>query len=410
MTNDLTTISGSLQQAIDDLETNLALMGVDATFDSATGLMGLVDEILNIEASIGGLELVTSISCECDEYVGVNEQFSIVGVLQADKDDTSQVNVDLEGYLKGATVKIYNGNTLLGTTITGNKGQYSFNYTHNISGALSIKAVFEGTDDYNSCNSGYVSVNIGDVSLNANKNILNYSANDILVLSAEYTGSNEVDISFYNNNELLGTERTVNGIATYSYESEGIGDMEVYAKIQDMSSNTIHIEDLLYYNDGSSTTGLEIGIGVSCISDGEWINISTPTSGEKFVFPPRPINCFTGSENWEISFQFNPNNFESQAFGLQMEYCDSGTYAGNSAYTSWSGAFNNCMGYGSKTVDGMSANSIVTFRRLNGNWILLVDGVQQLTRSMSWNDKWVPGFYTNNGRMQHLKNIKIKKL
>ena len=182
MTNDLTTISGSLQQAIDDLETNLALMGVDATYDSTTGLMGLVDEILNIEASIGGLELVTSISCECDEYVGVNEQFSIVGVLQADKDDTSQVNVDLEGYLKGATVKIYNGNTLLGTTITGNKGQYSFNYTHNIGGVLSLKAVFEGTDDYNSCNSGYVSVNIGDVVLSANKNILNYSADDILVL------------------------------------------------------------------------------------------------------------------------------------------------------------------------------------------------------------------------------------
>lgn len=50
MVNDLTTLDGSLQELIDTLESNLQTMGVsDAEFDSTTGIMGLVDEILDIQ-------------------------------------------------------------------------------------------------------------------------------------------------------------------------------------------------------------------------------------------------------------------------------------------------------------------------------------------------------------------------
>lgn len=54
MVNDLTTITGSLQELIDTLEANLQEMGVeDAVFDSSTGLIGLANQILNIEQGTG---------------------------------------------------------------------------------------------------------------------------------------------------------------------------------------------------------------------------------------------------------------------------------------------------------------------------------------------------------------------
>ena len=55
MTNDLTTLNGSLQEVIDRLESNLADKGVTATFDSTKGILGLVDEIQNIETGGTGV-------------------------------------------------------------------------------------------------------------------------------------------------------------------------------------------------------------------------------------------------------------------------------------------------------------------------------------------------------------------
>lgn len=53
MTNDSTTITGSLQELIDTMENNLQEKGVDAIFDSSTGLIGLADKILDIEGGGG---------------------------------------------------------------------------------------------------------------------------------------------------------------------------------------------------------------------------------------------------------------------------------------------------------------------------------------------------------------------
>lgn len=55
MSNDLTTLNGSLQEIIDRLESNLQAKGVDVTYDSTTGILGLVDEIQNISQSGGGV-------------------------------------------------------------------------------------------------------------------------------------------------------------------------------------------------------------------------------------------------------------------------------------------------------------------------------------------------------------------
>ena len=186
MTNPV--ISG-LYDLIDELETNLALMGVeDAEFDSTTGLLGLIEKIKDIPASVGGIDVVTSISCDIENTTVIrNNQCTITGVLRADKDDTSQVNVDLEGYLKGATVKIYNGNILLGSAITNGDGEYSFNFTPTNLGLLSIKAVFEGTEYYESSESSILTITVESsksFTVSSDKNILSKYDNESATVTA----------------------------------------------------------------------------------------------------------------------------------------------------------------------------------------------------------------------------------
>ena len=143
-----------------------------------------------IPASVGGIDVVTAISCNVSNTnITVNEQITISGVLEADKDDTSSDNVDLEGYLKGATVKIYNGQTLIGTTTTDSNGAYSYNYTPTSEGTLSILALFEGTDDYEQCSSSSTTVTVTTLktlTLISDKDILSYADNDSATLTATY--------------------------------------------------------------------------------------------------------------------------------------------------------------------------------------------------------------------------------
>ena len=69
MVNDLTTLNGSLQELIDKILENLETEGVITSFDPSTGLLGLADEILNIEGG-GGNCIV--------EYPNLGTEFNYV--------------------------------------------------------------------------------------------------------------------------------------------------------------------------------------------------------------------------------------------------------------------------------------------------------------------------------------------
>ena len=60
MTNDLTTLDGSLDEMKDQLITELGSKGVTATFDSTTGLLGLVSKIGDIQTGGGGVTNVAT--------------------------------------------------------------------------------------------------------------------------------------------------------------------------------------------------------------------------------------------------------------------------------------------------------------------------------------------------------------
>lgn len=92
-----------------------------------------------------------------------------------------------------------------------------------------------------------------------NKNILSYSDNDTSTLTATYTHTDTSDytVEWYNGSTLLGSSSFVGDTASYVYESTGIGDVEVTAKVVDTNesvivTDSIVLEDCYYYDDMST--------------------------------------------------------------------------------------------------------------------------------------------------------------
>lgn len=279
------TLQSDLEALIGKLEDNLVTMGVtDAEFDPTTGLMGLADEILNISPTITGLQLDTAITCVCPATASVGTAFNITGVLTATYDDTSQTDVDLSGVLQGATVEIYNGNTLLGTCTTGSDGSYTYSYTPSSTGTLSIKAVYDSANDYyedTASNSSSVSVlvDVSSVSVTAtvyDKNdqaisspassaTLSYVDEEYAVLTATVIDHNNnpvvgetVSFDVVENGsvvENIGSATTdSSGVCSVQYLSKGTGDLNIQCSCNNITSSSVSIEDCYKYYDGEITS------------------------------------------------------------------------------------------------------------------------------------------------------------
>ena len=107
MVNDTTTVAGALQECIDHLEDNLAAKGVTASYAPSTGMIGLIDEILNIQT--GGS--CYHIEFSEDSYVAVGGSATLEVMLQSNY-----------APLSGATVTVTGSDSSLYTGITNSNG------------------------------------------------------------------------------------------------------------------------------------------------------------------------------------------------------------------------------------------------------------------------------------------------
>ena len=108
MTNDTTTVAGALQECIDHLEDNLAAKGVTASYAPSTGMIGLIDEILNIQT--GGS--CYHIEFSEDSYVAVGGSATLEVYLQSNYQP-----------LSGATVTVTGSDSSLYTGLTNSTGK-----------------------------------------------------------------------------------------------------------------------------------------------------------------------------------------------------------------------------------------------------------------------------------------------
>ena len=244
------------------LADNLKSMGVSSV-NETDGLTTLINAVLNIEPSIGGLDLDTSlIITTTQEIIGLGESIILTSTLRASYDDTTVVDVDLSGVLTGATVKFYNGTTLLGTAITDLNGVATYTYTPSQLGNFTFHTVFEGTENFTNCTSNNVNITVinppKSLVLEADKSILSHYDNDNCTLTATLYDNNNtpmegLSVVFKNGDIVLATITTDSGgVATYTYNSQGVGDVTITAKCINLTE-TYTLEDCNYYSETGTT-------------------------------------------------------------------------------------------------------------------------------------------------------------
>lgn len=304
------TLQNDFEDLIDSIETNLTTMGVsDAEFDSTTGIKGLLTKILDIEGSVGGLTISTDLTCTPSSNTAYfNVPFVINGKLNASYDDTTQTNEDFSGFIQHGAVKIYDGETLLGTTTTDDNGEYSFSISFDSIGTHSIKSVFDGTRYYTHSVSTINNINVvyPALTLTSTKNTLSYYDEESTTISSSNFPSNipngsTVSISVRDkfNDEILSDTVTVsNNNFTYTYSSQGVGDVTVNVNCLDMVSGSINIEDCIYYNptevSRTATNGstiydddMSITLPVNCTITMDYYSNNTQSGEHRFFMLPK---------------------------------------------------------------------------------------------------------------------------
>ena len=238
------------------LADNLKSMGVSSV-DETDGLTTLINAVLNIEPSIGGLNLNTSlVITTTQEIIGLGESIILTSTLRASYDDTTVVDVDLSGVLTGATVKFYNGTTLLGTSITDLNGIATYTYTPSQLGNFTFHTVFEGTENFTNCNSNNVNVTVinppTSLVLQADKSILSHYDNDNCTLTATLYDNNNIPMEglgvvLKTGDIILAIVATnSNGVAEYTYNSQGVGDVTITAECMNLQE-TYELHDMYFY-------------------------------------------------------------------------------------------------------------------------------------------------------------------
>lgn len=253
------TLDEALKNLGELMATNLSTMGVPNA-NASDGLTTLAGKILDVEPSINGLNLDTSITLHSSEStITPGNTIRLSATLKASYDDTNITNVDLEGVLTGATVQFLDGSTVLGTGVTDTNGVATFSYKVPQSpGTLTLRCKFLGTDNFNTCESSNINVSVVEpvitsISLSTSKSILSKYASESSLLTAIVRDQfnkpvpNQT-VTFKRGTDTLSSVTTGStGEATYNYVSTGGGDTSITVNAGTLSNEVI-IEDCIYFS------------------------------------------------------------------------------------------------------------------------------------------------------------------
>lgn len=264
MTNDISTLNGALNELGETLADNLSQMGVDDAVAS-DGLTTLANKILDIEPSVAGLELSTSIDCNVSSnkiLLGQSVVFS--ATLSASYDDTSIEDIDISGVLTGATVLFKtSGGVILGSGVTDVNGVATYTHTFEDMGSIVVHTEFGGSTNFNSCISqNDVTVECSyDFDVTVDKEILSANDNDVATINCRLidgTGGvvgESIDYRILHNDIVLSSGSRVtneNGEITLEYAATGVGNVDVIFSLRSILQKTYEVEDCVRHDDASS--------------------------------------------------------------------------------------------------------------------------------------------------------------
>lgn len=144
-----------------------------------------------------------------------------------------------------------------------------------------------------------------NLKLTSDKNILSFYDNEYCVLTATLLDSNGNGVSgeeivFKANGGVLGTVITGdNGVAQYTYQSTGVGDVSLTASVGSLVSEIYVVEDCIYYNSSEVTrtttngstiydNNMSVALPSNCeISFDFWSDNTNPTGEHRFFLLPK---------------------------------------------------------------------------------------------------------------------------
>lgn len=249
------------------------------------------------------------------------------------------------------------------------------------------------------------------IELNTSNQIISQFYNEeaylIAYVSSDGTPMADVDVEFFIDDELIETATTgQSGNAVLNYSAQAKGDITVFAKVNDTTSNEILIEDCYYFNSGNRND-LLVASGTSVSTKDKIITVTTSTSGEKkFIFPTN--KSFLNSDNAMMELESARGDETGNIMGLGIHSSVNGTSSGYAGY--W--------------VDHWEAKLYTTTVNVlhsleKGDIIRFVreDGYTKLYHNddlIASDNRYVSGFkfggYTNKDRIQRFKNVKVKKI
>lgn len=190
----------------------------------------------------------------------------------------------------------------------------------------------------------------------------------------------------------------------HSQYTEHINDLHIFPRSvcylvwRIILTQIYEVHDSLYGNTGASVGSLEIDSGVSCTSNGSYITITKNTSGEKYVKLP----ITTPNGDWEFSSEIAELG-TTQYVTFMM---DNAQYWGT---ISNEGVFVNLKDSTSSYSHTASVGDVLRLRYVNGVLSVYVNDTQLKTKTVSISNVNI-GYYTNQGRVQKIKNIMLKPL
>ena len=351
MVNDTNTLNGALTELGEKMADNLVSMGVTGA-DASDGLTTLAGKILSIEPSIGGLDLDTAITLSASSTsITVGQSVVFTSKLTASYDDETVTDVDLTGVLTGATVLFEDLNgVVVGSGVTDSTGYATATVSNLAAGSHTIKAIFEGTDNFHYADSSTVSVTVtaqtfDGITISNTNDVISYnngSSPESTTITAQLTdsgsavsvGGETVTFKIKQGDTVIETlsDTTDNtGKASVSYEANGIGDCSIVCEcnlltetyvntLQDCEfADTMTEENNKYTLSGSLLTNDHNSDGWKYnASTLTWIDINNYLVGHGVSVEYTPTEAYSYSDGNAAPIQFYfENSSQTRVYVLQ---------------------------------------------------------------------------------------------
>lgn len=233
----------------------------------------------SITASASGTVTIRAVFETDEDYAGstgnasvtVNKKTSTITLLSSSASVTTGDSYIISGALlyngtgvANASVKLYQGQSVIDTLTTANDGTFSKTITSTAEGTFTYHVVFDATTTYTGVTSGNVTVTVSGapsfdaIELTSDKDIISAYDHESATLTAQLmSGTSPASVAGETVTfevrkssddslvEILTADTNGSGVAEYTYNSQGVGDVTITAECMNVSE-IYSIEDCYY--------------------------------------------------------------------------------------------------------------------------------------------------------------------